>query len=285
MIGIKTEMKRQYRIAFQILALFAFTFTFVEAQAKKTLTMAVEARYRQAFDKLVSGFGETKPGIVIKVVSSTSDQMVSDLSGNKIDVAIVDNGKSESAAVFGPISIAFEPWVFIVHPRRIGGMKKIVRRQVEGIFFKGNLRDFHRINPQLIGSINVYAQKEDQSGARLLATHIAGDSAARVFDSARSMVTEKIVSSVATDENGLGFVPKATVDGKSEVHTLDYGDDWAYIVPPSEENIVNGKYKLTMVLSFMRKDSSDSDIGTFLSYLRSAAGSQILKASGLVPGG
>src|SRR5690606_3162300 len=118
--------------------------------------------------------------------------------------------------------------------------------------------------------------------AKTFAAIVTGNPGAVVQATAIIHESDKeLVNGVASDDNAMGYVSFQAVTKK--VAALGYGDDWAFVRQPLEEEIRSGHYKLARRIVLVTSKESSKVGNELASFLTSPRVHSLLKGFGWVP--
>lgn len=125
-------------------------------------------------------------------------------------------------------------------------------------------------------SINVY-NRESGSGTRSAFIELLGITEEElIYGAAQHSSTGAVVTAVAGDPYGIGYISLGSVDNTVKALSVDG-------VAPSEETVLDGSYKISRPFVLMYQNTNNSDLlAGFLSYLESSAVQEVIADEGYV---
>lgn len=159
----------------------------------------------------------------------------------------------------------------VVNPKN--GVAELSKEQLQNIY-AGKITNWKDVGGNDAG-ISIYA-REDGSGTRDTFEELAilnGETAnmANVVNSNGSMKT-----AIMQDNNAIGYVGIGHLSEGVKGIVLDG-------MTPSQENASNGSYKVTRLLYMNTKGEPAGIVKSFIDYIYSVDGAQIIKNSGYIP--
>jgi phosphate transport system substrate-binding protein len=131
------------------------------------------------------------------------------------------------------------------------------------------------------GQISVYS-REDGSGTRGAFVELTGveeDDVDNTVDTASiTNSTSVMMTSVAGDENGIGYISLGSLDETVKAIQVDGVDATA-------DNVKNGSYSLSRPFNIVTKDGLSDAAQDFINYIKSSEGQTIVEENGYVSNG
>lgn len=235
-------------------------------------------------------FMAANPDFKIVVTKSSSGSGVEQLLAGELDVAAAsrvplmeefDVAKQRKIALKTYL-VALDAIGVIVHPDLYPSISGLTRAQVFEIFFGGEISKWGQLDDRLTDAINAYGRQHQDSGtAEGFTKHVAGTGGEPYVASVTLIdQTDLIVSAVAGDRAGIGFVSISLVD--ETVRVVDFGLDEQSFVKPSIANIRNLDYPLRRDLYLLTNGTPRGPLNDFIRFMLSPQGQGVFERHGMI---
>jgi len=215
------------------------------------------------------------PNVQIEVSGGGSGFGVKQVGEGLVDIGMASRDlKPEEKQKYPDLvthEIAYDGVAVVVHPSNpITGLTK---EQVKKIF-AGEITNWKEVGGK-DAPINVYT-RDEESGTREVFWEKALD---------KGEITKKAVvvnsngamkAAVSQDPNAIGFLSVGYVDNSVKAVKFDG-------IEPTEENVKNGKYKISRTLWLITKGEPSELEKAFIDYILSEEGQKIVKEKGYLP--
>ncbi len=230
------------------------------------------------------------PNVVISTSQDSSGTSIKKLIRGDVDISGAsrlpnDNDIKEAedgGFGFDVFHVATDAVAIVVHRSKFDYVEALSKGQLRGIFFEGTINNWSEINSNLSGEINVFVRDPEVSGAATLFNKILLDEGnfEYVNDSILFNSNLEVVSSLASDPNGIAYIPLFFVNNK--IKAISYINDNVSVYP-TIENIMDFSYPLTRKMYLIVRNSSGERVGNFVDFMLSPQEQRMIKERGFVP--
>lgn len=241
------------------------------AKLAGTLTVAGSTSVQPFSEVLAERFQEKNPGVKVNVQGGGSSQGVEATISGAADIGAVSrdlSAEEKSRARLTVTPIAIDGVAIVVNPaNQVSSLKT---EDIKNIYL-GNIKNWKEIGG--IDAPITVVSREDGSGTRDAFTNIVMNKEDIVKSAIIQNSTGAVKTTVAGDKNAIGYVSMSKV-GK-EVKALDIDGNQA-----SEANVKAGTYKLQRPFIYITKDTPQGLAQTFIDFVLSAEGQNIITEEG-----
>lgn len=235
------------------------------------LTLAGSTSVQPFAEKLADVYMESHPSVLINVQGGGSTAGVQAVKEGVAHIGMCSRELKPEEKCLCPIVIARDGLAIIVHPTN--PVSNLSIHQIRDLF-SGKIRNWREVGgPYMVVRV---ITREEGSGTRgafqeliMQETEITPD--ALVQDS-NGAVREV----VASDPNIIGYISLGLVDHRVKAVEVEG-------VPPTESNIVAGRYRLVRPFLFLCSGVLKGAAAEFVEFVLSTEGQRLLAQEGLVP--
>lgn len=222
-------------------------------------------------EKLAEHFMMEKPTFIINVQSGGSTAGIHACMTKTVGIGMSSRDLKDDEKALNEITICLDGIALIVHPDN--PVKSLKLSQVRDIF-SGKIKSWRQLG-WLDRSIDAVT-REEGSGTRgafeeLVMNKNEIDDGIMVQDSNGS-----VKEVVATDPYAMGYVSLGMVDERVAAVSVDG-------VKPTVKAIKSKRYKIVRPFLFLTLGTPTGDAMTFINYVLSKGGQELLKKEGLIP--
>jgi len=239
-----------------------------------TLTIAGSTSVQPFSEVLGEAFMALHPNVQINVQGGGSSQGVTAAISGVADIGAASRAvKDEEMAECPELVItqfAIDGVVAVVHPSN--EVSDLTKEQVKNIYL-GNITNWNKVGGK-DAPITVVS-REDGSGTRDCFVHMALDKEEIVASAIIQNSNGAVRTTVAGDENAIGYVSMAMVN--DEIKALDIDGAAA-----SVENIRSGEYKISRPFNYVTLNAPEGLAKAYIDFVLSAEGQQIVLEEGAI---
>jgi phosphate transport system substrate-binding protein len=235
------------------------------------LTLAGSTSIQPFADKWAEVFMETHPGHGVNVQGGGSSAGIQACKSGACQIGMSSRELKGDEKDLTEIVVARDGLAVIVHPSNpVRGAKLSDIKQI----FSGDLRNWKFLGGH-DREITVVTREEGSGTRGAFQELVMGKT--RIF---RGAITEDsngtVREIIAHDPYSVGFISLGLVNG--QVRSLDLDG-----VPASDENIMNGRYKLVRPFLFVSRGEPTGQAKEFVAFVLSDEGQALVKKEGLLP--
>ncbi len=235
-----------------------------------TITIAGSTSVMPFTEKLAEFFMLDNPDYEIDVQSGGSTAGVQACINRTVDIGMSSRQLKDDEKTLNDITICRDGIAVAVHPDN--PITDLSKEQIRDIF-NGRLKNWKELGwiDRKIDAVS----REEGSGTRgsfeeLIMDGMEIDDGIMVQDSNGS-----VKEVIATDPYAIGYISLGLLDKRIKGLSVDG-------VAPAVENIKNGTYMIVRPFLFLTNGNQGEDIQTFIKFVLSAEGQNILKKEGLI---
>lgn len=240
-------------------------------QNKAVINIAGSTSVMPFTEKLAEYFMVSKPEYIVNVQSGGSTAGIQACLNKTVDIGMSSRELKDDEKVLNEIPICYDGIAIVVNTAN--PIKDLTIEQVRKIFM-GKINNWKELGwiDRKIDAVT----REEGSGTRgafeeLVMGKVHIDDAIMVQDSNGS-----VKEVVRTDPYSIGYISLGMVDDKVRSVTIDG-------VPATVENIKQKKYKIVRPFLYLTNGEPSQHSRTFIDFVLSKEGQNILKKEGLVP--
>lgn len=222
-------------------------------------------------EKVAEHFMEKYPGITVNVQGGGSTAGILATLNGTCNIGCSSRNLLPSERGLRVVLIALDGIAVILH--RDNPIDNLSVEQVRGMF-SGKILSWKDLDGQDKDVIPV--TREEGSGTRAsFESMIMGDeeiSDACLVQDSNGAVREII----ATTQQGVGYISVGLVDEREKAVAIDG-------IKPTLANLITEKYRFSRPFLLLLREEPKGDISTFIEYVLSPEGQEILGSSGLIP--
>ena len=223
-------------------------------------------------EKLAGEFMKTHSGIKIYVQGGGSGMGIRSTDQGLADIGMSSKSLSDDEKQnITEVKIGKEGIVIAVSNQN--NVNELSIEQIRDIF-NGKITNWEEVGGSP-GPIHVVT-REEGSGTRSAFESIVMDGTKIVNTAIVQSSTESVKQSVASDTSAIGFVSFAHMSNDVKALSVDG-------VSPSDETITSGEYSLQRPFLFLIKGEIAGDVKTFLDWVKSPQGREIIKEEKIIP--
>lgn len=243
----------------------------IDSQKRHLVNIAGSTSVMPFTEKLAEYFMVGHPEYIVNVQSGGSTAGIQACMNGTVHIGMSSRELKEEEKVLNEIVICYDGIAVIVNPKN-----PITNLSIEKVkdIFSGKIKNWKELGwiDRKIDAVT----REEGSGTRgafeeLVMHKALIDDGIMVQDSNGS-----VKEVVATDPYAIGYVSLGMVDSKVKALRIDESE-------PSIENIKQKKYKVVRPFLYLTKGKPDPNAQTFIDFVLSKEGQNILKKEGLVP--
>jgi phosphate transport system substrate-binding protein len=283
---------------FVLFCYILITFCFANCKEKQTLKIAGSETMNAMMRYLGSEYQNSNSDIKVSVEGGGSESGIDLLRKGTIDIAVSSRDLTQTefddlrkTGNLDKVRIAYDGVAIVVNP--INNMKKIHLIQVSDIF-SGKIKSWKELGgselPILLVIRNDKSGTQDYFENHILKQKDLGLSQYEKFKSRSFPPEAKIVKDnaemadfIKSNPQAIGFMGmgSAIVDHKDKIRALEYArNEKDEYVTPSARNVFDRKYKLARELFAIYKTDQGDKIDSFITYLTSEKGQELILKSG-----
>lgn len=281
---VKMSILKKSMMGFLIISLLALTTACSISQNNggesnsgqtKTISISGSTSVGPLAEKLAAAYQEEHKNTKIEVNQiGSSSGITNAINGvSEIGMSSRDIKEEERAQGLTETIIAYDGIVVVTHPSN--KVNDLTIEQVKQIF-TGEITNWSELGGDDMEIVVV--SREDGSGSRDAFQEIVGYSSGElVREAIIASGNGNIKTTVAMNKHAVGFVSFEYID--DSISTVKING-----VESTAENVLNNTYKLSRPFLFVHKEDVISEAGqTFISYILSADGQEIVAKTGAIP--
>ncbi len=257
-------------IAFSTLLTFSASCNY---SARAGIILAGSTSVQPFAEILAEAYMKLHPGISIDVQGGGSASGIQAASSGTADIGMSSRALSGDENKLWQVQIAKDGLALIVNPKNpVASLSLAQARDI----YAGNLTRWNEVGGPN-DRIHVVA-REDGSGTRSAFESMVMGKALIASTAIIQDSNGAVRQLISSDPNAIGFLSLGLVDNSVKAVTLDG-------VKATEQNVVNGSYRLTRPFLFISRAEPTGEAKQFIDFTMSEAGRKILDAEGLVTSG
>lgn len=225
-------------------------------------------------EKEAEKFKDSNDGISVQVNQLGSSAGIKDAINGTVHIGMSsrDLKEEEKNAGLKEVEIAYDGIAIIVHPSN--DVKSLSMTQIKDIY-TGKITNWKDVGGK-DGEI-VVVSREDGSGTRDAFQEIVGYKSEELTPKAQiGDGSGNIKTTVATNENGIGFISFEYIDDTIKGLEVDN-------VAPKAQNVKDGAYKISRpFILIYKEDKADENSKKFIDFILSEEGQKIVEENGLI---
>lgn len=241
------------------------------SKARSTVTVAGSTSVMPFTEKLAEHFKIEHPRITVNVQGGGSSAGIQACVNGTVGIGMSSRELKGDELVLKQTVICHDGIAIVVNPAN--PLRNITLEQIRDLY-SGKLKNWKSLGwiDRNIDSVT----REEGSGTRgafeeLVMGKTGIDDSTMVQDSNGS-----VKEVVATDPYAIGYISLGVVDSKVKAVAVDR-------VEATAANIKSGKYHIVRPFLYLTKGEPGAAAGSFMAYVLSRDGQQILKKEGLIP--
>ena len=237
---------------------------------KQAVIIAGSTSVMPFVEKLSEHFMVDRPGYTINVQGGGSTAGIQACLNRTIDIGMSSRPLKKDEMVLNEITICHDGIAVVVHPRN--STKELTLHQIQGIF-SGRIKNWKELGwiDRKIDAIT----REEGSGTRGSFEELVMKGK-EIYDGIMVQDSNGSVREiVATDPYAIGYISLGLVDDRVRSVSIEG-------VAASIENIRTNKYKIVRPFLFLTNGAPSSTAKTFIDFVLSHDGQNILKKEGLI---
>ncbi len=240
---------------------------------KSTIEIVGSTSVQPVAEKLAEEYTKTHPNVKINVQGGGSSVGITSAQQGTADIGTSSKElKDNESTGLTQYIIGNDGIVIAVNSKN--KVNDLTTDQIKDIF-SGKITNWKEVGGA-DAEINVVT-REDGSGTRKAFEEVVMGKETKIkSDAVVQSSTEAVKTTVAGDENAIGYISLANLDNTVKALKVDG-------VAPSEATVADGSYKIQRPFIFLVKGNASGAVKEFIDWVLSAEGQEIVKSEGVVP--
>jgi phosphate transport system substrate-binding protein len=258
----------------------AFLATTLGASAQKLVIKGSDTLGAKLVPMLAEEYKAKNPGVSFEIAAEGSTTGITAITSGTADIGMSSrrarptevSGAAARGVSLKPLIVCFDGMAVIVHQEN--PLKELTKRQVEQIF-TGDITDWSAIGGQA-GTISVYT-RNTSSGTYSDWKDLAMKKRDYAPSSQKMAGNEQIVSEVANNPNGIGYVGLAYIK-EPGIHVVSIEGSL-----PDKESVLSKTYPYARPNFYYTNGEPTGEAAKFIEFTLSPAGQAIVEKVGFIP--